>query len=102
LRVWLGPCIGPDAFEVGADVLAAFGVEPQPADHPHFRYRPRADGQARWRADLVGLARERLAALNVQRVSGGSWCTVQDRSRFFSHRRDGVSGRMAAAVWIRA
>jgi YfiH family protein len=101
LVAWLGPCIGPDAFEVGADVLSAFGVEPAPRDQPRFRYAPRADGDPRWRADLAGLARERLSAVGVVRVSGGQWCTVQDRSRFFSFRRDGVTGRMAAAVWIR-
>jgi len=100
LVAWLGPCIGPDAFEVGSDVLAAFGVEPTPASTQRFRYQPRADGDPRWRADLAGLARDRLAALGVRRISGGSWCTVQDRSRFFSFRRDGVTGRMAAAVWI--
>ncbi|HEY6513499.1 MAG TPA: peptidoglycan editing factor PgeF [Burkholderiaceae bacterium] len=99
LVAWLGPCIGPDAFEVGSDVLRAFGVAP---DTPggRFRYQPRADGDPRWRADLAGLARDRLAALGVRRVSGGGWCTVQERSRFFSFRRDGVTGRMAAAVWI--
>jgi YfiH family protein len=101
LVAWLGPCIGPDAFEVGADVLSAFGVEPARRNQPGFRYAPRADGDPRWRADLAGLARERLSALGVTRVSGGRWCTVQDRSRFFSFRRDGVTGRMAAAVWIR-
>lgn len=101
LAVWLGPCIGPDAFEVGADVLEAFGVRLMPASSPRFRYQPRADGAARWRADLAGLARDRLHALGVQRVSGGNWCTVADRSRFFSFRRDGVTGRMAACVWIR-
>jgi len=101
LVAWLGPCIGPDAFEVGADVLEAFGVAPQRDSRPHFRYRPRADGDARWRADLAGLARARLSALGVQHVGGGRWCTVHERSRFFSFRRDGVTGRMAAAVWIR-
>jgi polyphenol oxidase len=101
LVAWLGPCIGPDAFEVGADVLYAFGVEPGPASGERFRYRPRADGDPRWRADLAGLARDRLAMLGVRRVSGGAWCTVDERSRFFSFRRDGVTGRMAAAVWIR-
>ncbi|HET7527860.1 MAG TPA: peptidoglycan editing factor PgeF, partial [Burkholderiaceae bacterium] len=101
LVAWLGPCIGPDAFEVGPDVPVAFGVEPTRGDLPRFRYAPRRDGDPRWRADLAGLARDRLAAIGVHRVSGGSWCTVQDRSRFFSFRRDGITGRMAAAVWIR-
>jgi YfiH family protein len=101
LAAWLGPCIGPDAFEVGADVLRAFGVAATAASHARFRFQPRADGDPRWRADLAGLARDRLLALGVRRISGGRWCTVQDRSRFFSYRRDGVTGRMAAAVWIR-
>jgi len=101
LVAWLGPCIGPDAFEVGADVLQAFGVEPTPTSRARFRFQPRADGDPRWRADLTGLARDRLQALGVRRISGGDWCTVQDRSRFFSYRRDAVTGRMAAAVWIR-
>jgi hypothetical protein len=101
LAAWLGPCIGADAFEVGADVLIAFGVEATAVSRERFRYQPRADGDPRWRADLAGLARDRLAAFGVRSVGGGSWCTVQDRSRFFSFRRDGVTGRMAAAVWIR-
>src|SRR5512134_364716 len=56
LVAWLGPCIGPDAFEVGADVLQAFGVEATPRSSARFRHQPRADGQPRWRADLAGLA----------------------------------------------
>ncbi len=101
LCVWLGPCIGSREFEVGADVLTAFGAEPLPRDQTYFAWRPRADGAARWRADLPGLARARLRALGVQQVSGGEGCTVEDASRFFSFRRDGTTGRMAAAVWIR-
>jgi YfiH family protein len=101
LVAWLGPCIGPDAFEVGPDVLEAFDTAPAPVTSLRFRYQPRADGQARWHADLAGLARDRLHAAGVPRVSGGTWCTVTDRSRFFSFRRDGVTGRMAACVWIR-
>lgn len=101
VRAWLGPCIGPRSFEVGADVLAAFGVEAAPADRPHFRYRPRPDGSARWLGDLTGLARERLARAGVAHVSGGRWCTAEDRSTFFSFRRDGVTGRHVAAAWRR-
>ena len=106
LLAWLGPCIGPQVFEVGADVLQAFGAdplvdEPNRAD-PLFCPSPRADGSARWRADLAGLARRRLVALGVGQISGGGWCTVADPSRFFSFRRDGRTGRMAAAIAIRA
>ena len=62
---------------------------------------PRTDDLPRWLADLPGLARDRLQMAGVTQVSGGTWCTVEERSRFFSFRRDGVTGRMAAAVWIR-
>ena len=97
LSAWLGPCIGPRQFEVGADVLDAFG----PAADRHFQLRPRADGAPRWLADLPALARDRLQAAGVARISGGAWCTVEEPSRFFSFRRDRVTGRMAAAVWLR-
>lgn len=97
LVAWLGPCIGPRRFEVGADVLDAFGA----AGAARFVAAPRPDGSARWLADLPGLARDRLHAAGVTRVSGGSGCTVEEPSRFFSFRRDGVTGRIAAAVWIR-
>ncbi|MBK1611968.1 hypothetical protein CKO44_00595 [Rubrivivax gelatinosus] len=105
LLAWLGPCIGPRSFEVGQDVVEAFGADPaaEPAADAPARFRPRlrADGQRRWLADLPALARARLAAFGVLQVSGGSWCTVEDGSRFFSFRRDRITGRMAAAVWRR-
>jgi YfiH family protein len=96
LHAWLGPCIGPEAFEVGADVHAAFE-----ADAQHLRFQARADGAPRWRADLPALARARLQRAGVQHISGGHWCTVSTPSRFFSYRRDGITGRFAAAVWRR-
>lgn len=102
LLAWLGPCIGPEAFEVGAEVLAGFGRAPLTADQPAFRWAPRVDGSPRWRADLPQLARERLAALGVAAVAVHGGCTVAGESGFFSFRRDGVTGRMAAAVWRRA
>lgn len=98
LIAWLGPCIGPQAFEVGADVLQAFGAVPAAQDAPCFRYAPRPDGSPRWRADLPGLARARLQAAGVGAVHGGGWCTVSDASRFFSFRREPRTGRLAAAV----
>jgi YfiH family protein len=97
VECWLGPCIGPQAFEVGADVLEGFGVHPAAADPLRFKPLP----AAKWLANLPLLARDRLAAVGVSQVSGGTWCTVQERSRFFSFRRDGVTGRMAAAIWLR-
>ncbi len=98
---WLGPCIGPQSFEVGSDVLEGFGVAPDGPADPAFTWRPRADGSARWLADLPALARRRLEMAGLRQISGGQWCTVQDRSRFFSFRRDRVTGRQAAAVWLR-
>ena len=97
LGAWLGPCIGPRQFEVGTDVLEAFG----PAMAAHFTARPKPNGAPRWLADLPALARDRLQAAGVNRLGGGTWCTVEDQLRFFSFRRDRVTGRMAAAVWIR-
>lgn len=92
IQVWLGACIGPRQFEVGADVLEAFGPD------AGARFRPRREGK--WLADLPGLARDRLTAAGVTRIGGGTWCTVEDASRFFSFRRDRVTGRMAAAIWL--
>ncbi len=96
VQVWLGPCIGPRRFEVGADVLRAFGTDA--SDETAALFRPHAPGK--WMADLAGLARQRLRAAGVTQLSGGDWCTVEDASRFFSFRRDGVTGRMVAAIWL--
>jgi polyphenol oxidase len=96
VQVWLGACIGPRRFEVGADVLEAFGASTTAADNALFvRHAP-----GKWLANLPRLASERLRAAGVQALSGGEWCTVEDASRFFSFRRDRITGRMAAAVWI--
>ena len=95
---WLGPCIGPSAFEVGQDVRETFLAFDPMAE---TLFAPRSNGK--WLADLPGLARRRLAALGVNAIYGNDgspdWCTVSQSSRFFSHRRDGVSGRMAACIW---
>ena len=96
---WLGPCIGPDAFEVGPEVKAVFEAR-DPAAGALFRRH----GQGKWLADLPGLARQRLRALGIANVHGNDgssgWCTVSNGSRFFSHRRDRVSGRFAASIWL--
>ena len=96
VQAWLGACIGPRAFEVGPDVLEAFGVSPHGGSSPRFVPK----GPGKWWADLASLARDRLQAAGVRAVGGGAWCTVREPSRFFSFRRDRVTGRMAAAVWI--
>jgi YfiH family protein len=95
IDAWLGPCIGPRRFEVGADVLQAFGSA---ADDP-ARFMPHAPGK--WMANLHLLARDRLQAAGVIRIQADATCTVEDAARFFSYRRDHVTGRMAAAVWLR-
>lgn len=95
LQAWLGASIGPDRFEVGADVLRAFGADPA-GDSPRFRAQP----GGKWMADLPALARDRLQALGLTGIGGGRWCTVSDASRFFSFRRDRLTGRMVAAVWL--
>ena len=95
---WLGPCIGPASFEVGPEVKAAF-EEQDPAAGSLFR----AHGPGKWLADLPALARRRLLVLGVTQLYGNDgspeWCTVANPSRFFSHRRDRVSGRFAAGIW---
>ena len=101
VRAWMGACIGPRVFEVGADVLEAFGREAVPHDAELFRYQPNAAGQPRWRADLAGLARERLQRLGLASVSGGEWCTLSEPQRFFSYRHEALAGRMAAAIVLR-
>lgn len=100
LVAWLGPCIGPRHFQVGAEVLHAFGVSTVEAQaHPMFRPDPRTDAASpRWLADLAGLARQRLGQLGVTAVHGGHWCTVSDASRFYSYRRDGITGRQVALI----
>ena len=98
LRAWLGPCIGPEAFEVGPEVRAAFTDQDAGAA---ALFRPHAQGK--FLANLPALARRRLAAMGIAAVAGNDgsngWCTVNNPSRFFSHRRDRVSGRFAASIW---
>lgn len=96
VQAWLGACIGASRFEVGPDVLEAFGVQPRGVASPRFV----AQGQGKWMADLPSLARDRLRAAGVKTITGGTWCTVSDASRFFSFRRDRITGRMGAAIWI--
>jgi YfiH family protein len=95
LRAWLGPAIGPDAFEVGDEVREAFAAR-DPAAAEYFRPNERN----RHQADLYGLARRVLAAAGVGSVHGGGWCTHRESERFFSFRRDGVTGRMATLAWL--
>jgi len=102
LLAWLGPCIGPQHFEVGADVLQVFGATPDSASAVHFQPRQRRDGELRWLANLPALATQRLRQAGVQRISVDGRCTYANASDFFSFRRDGRTGRQAALIWRRA
>jgi len=92
---WLGPTIAQPSFEVGDDVRTAFVQQHAAADEAFVR-----NARGRWQCDLYLLARQRLAALGVTRVTGGEWDTFAERERFFSYRRDGRTGRMTALIWI--
>lgn len=94
LMAWLGPAIGPQAFEVGAEVYAAFtNLNPENA----AAFKPHND---RWLADLYHLARLALARVGVTKVFGGQHCTYSERGRFFSYRRDGQTGREVSVIWF--
>jgi YfiH family protein len=95
LLAWLGPAIGPAAFEVGGEVRQQF-IAADPAAAACFRPSP----QGRWLADLYALARQRLARAGVEAVYGGGFCTVRQSELFFSYRRDGRTGRMATLIWL--
>jgi len=91
ILAWLGPAIGPGAYEVGEDVVDAF-----PHEFPRG-FRSRGN---RWLMDLYELARLKLKSAGIHFVYGGQFCTFSDDQRFFSYRRDGVTGRMASMVWM--
>ena len=95
LVAWLGPAIGPEAFEVGDDVRDAFLRTDERSDHSFVR-----NTRGRWFADLYALARLSLETAGVGAVAGGGECTFTDADRFFSHRREAPCGRMATLIWI--
>lgn len=94
LMAWLGPAIGPSAFEVGDEVRAAFVA----ADAGAAAFVARSEGK--WLCDLYALARQRLAALGITRVFGGDRCTFSEAEIFFSYRRERETGRMASLIWL--
>ena len=109
LHAYLGPSIGPQAFEVGADVRDAFMNHAEAVDAAQraatvaataAAFAPRAEAPGKFFADLPALARLRLAGLGIAHASGGDMCTFTDRERFYSYRREPVTGRMAALIWI--
>ena len=102
ITAWLGPAIGPAQFEVGPDVLDAF-VAGAAGDVAQVRaaFRPVAGRDGKYLADMYALGRLYLARDGVTKISGGTFCTVTDADRFFSYRRDHVTGRQASLVWIK-
>jgi len=95
LVAWLGPAIGPEAFEVGDEVREAFVSLHADSGRAFTLSRP-----GHWLADIYALARTHLRAAGVTQVHGGDFCTFSDSERFFSYRRDGVTGRMATLIWL--
>ena len=94
ILAWLGPAIGPTAFEVGDDVYEVFTGA---YDAGESAFTPYDD---KWLCDIYQLARDRLRRLGVEKIYGGDYCTFNDPARFYSYRRDGISGRMASLIWI--
>ena len=94
ITAWMGPAIGPTAYEVGEDVRAAFLGQ-----DAAFEAAFKANRPGHWLMDLYAIARQRLARAGVHSIHGGGWCTYTDPDRFFSFRRDGTTGRMVALIW---
>lgn len=92
--VWLGPAIGPNCFEVGDDVRDAFLQK-----NADFAFAFKAQGSGKWLADIYQLARIDLAALGINKIYGGAFCTFTGQDRFYSYRRDKETGRMATLIW---
>lgn len=94
LLVWLGPAIGPQCFEVGGEVRRAYLHK-----SAHFASAFRQLSENKWFADIYLLARQTLWQHGIEHIYGGGFCTVSDKERFFSYRRDGETGRMATLIW---
>ncbi len=93
---WMGPAAGPQAYEIGEEVFDAFVSADAGAESAFVATRP-----GHWRADLYALARRRLRSAGVERIHGGGLCTISDPQRFYSHRRDQRTGRMATLIYRR-
>ena len=98
LMAWLGPAIGPESFEVGPDVLEQFQLSGLHDTTQSFVPIPNKPNK--YLANIYQLARDRLESVGVDRIYGGDLCTFKDQERFFSYRRDGITGRFASLIWI--
>lgn len=96
LMVWLGPAIGQNAFEVGAEVCETFIAHQAQAAEAFIRHGV----EGKYHADIYLLAHQRLNALGITRIFGGNYCTYHQKDKFFSYRRDGVTGRMGTFIWL--
>lgn len=96
ISAWLGPAIGPSAFEVGTDVVDAFAQK----NSAHQKCFQPASIEGKYLADIYGLSRNVLLSVNITKVSGGNYCTFSDAEYFYSYRRDGITGRMASWIWF--
>lgn len=94
ILAWMGPAIGPDMFEVGDDVFEVFVRHDRQARNAFKKHGDK------WLCDIYLLAKQRLTNVGVDKIYGGGLCTCSDHSRFYSYRRDGVTGRMASLIWI--
>lgn len=103
ITAWMGPAIGPEQFEVGGDVLDSFMAGAQAGEAAQVRaaFRPYPGREGKYLADIYALGRLFLARDGVTRVSGGTYCTATDGARFYSYRRDHVTGRQASLIWIK-
>lgn len=97
---WMGPAIGPRAFEVGDEVRRIFVRQHAEAASAFTAQPPGGESKQKWLADIYQLARLRLSHAGVTSIYGGGRCTYGERGEFFSYRRDGVTGRMAALIWL--
>lgn len=100
ITAWMGPAIGPDAFEVGEDVRDAF-LAALPGEATLAAFRPKSDQPVKFWADMFTLARLMLERDGVTRVHGGGMCTFGAPERFYSYRRDHVTGRQGSLIWIK-
>ncbi len=97
ILAWLGPAIGPGCFEVGKEVVDAFWADNR---ETISAFKPIPERPGKFLADLYALAKKRLNNSDVYRIYGGGLCTMTDQQRFYSYRRDGITGRMASLIWI--
>ncbi|WP_193166322.1 peptidoglycan editing factor PgeF [Microbulbifer hainanensis] len=105
LLVWLGPAIGPRAFETGVDVLETFFEHALDGEHTEAIaqcFRPHVQKPLHFLADIYGLARAELRQLGIADIYGGDRCTVSEPDYFYSYRRDRITGRMASLIWLQA